>query len=62
MGYEVGLVTASVGVAEFNPSHPSDGDLLVVADRALYQAKAGGRNTVGISADGPPEALGFSHS
>jgi diguanylate cyclase (GGDEF)-like protein len=62
MGYEVGMVTASVGVAEFNPSHPSEGDLLVVADRALYQAKAGGRNTVGISADGPSDpAIGFSH-
>jgi diguanylate cyclase (GGDEF)-like protein len=62
LGYEVGMVTASVGVAEFNPSHPSEGDLLVVADRALYQAKAGGRNTVGISADGPPDmGVGFSH-
>jgi len=62
LGYEVGMVTASVGVAEFNPSHPSEGDLLVVADRALYQAKAGGRNTVGISADGPSDpAIGFSH-
>ena len=39
-------MTVSVGIAEFDPAHPSGGDLLVNADRALYRAKAMGRNTV----------------
>ncbi|HXE57142.1 MAG TPA: diguanylate cyclase [Gemmatimonadales bacterium] len=46
LGYRVGLVTASVGVAEYDPEHPGEGDLLVTADRALYQAKMAGRNAV----------------
>ncbi len=46
LGYPVGLVTASIGVAQFNPQQPFDGDLLVTADRALYQAKTAGRNAV----------------
>ena len=46
LGYEVGVVTASIGLAEFDPAHPVEGDLLVTADRALYQAKATGRNAV----------------
>lgn len=48
LGYQLGMVTASVGVAEFNPSRPAEGDLLVLADRALYIAKAAGKNTVGM--------------
>jgi diguanylate cyclase (GGDEF)-like protein len=61
LGYELGLVTASVGVAEYHPSHPIEGDLLVIADRALYVAKAGGRNTVGMSSTqgGAGEPLTF---
>jgi diguanylate cyclase (GGDEF)-like protein len=51
LGYEVGLVTASVGVAEFNPARPSNGDLMVLADRALYLAKSNGKNAVGSAAD-----------
>ena len=39
-------MTASIGLAEFDPAHPVEGDLLVTADRALYQAKATGRNAV----------------
>jgi diguanylate cyclase (GGDEF)-like protein len=46
MGYPVGLVTASVGVAEYDVRRPHEGDLLVLADRALYQAKSAGRNAV----------------
>lgn len=46
LGYPHGMVTVSVGVAEFNPRHPAEGDLLVAADRALYRAKAGGRNLI----------------
>ncbi len=46
LGYAVGLVTASIGVAEYDVRRPHEGDLLVVADRALYQAKSAGRNVV----------------
>lgn len=46
LGYPLGAVTVSVGIAEFDPGHPTTGDLLVNADRALYRAKASGRNTV----------------
>jgi diguanylate cyclase (GGDEF)-like protein len=46
LGYPPALVTVSIGLAEFDPNEPSEGDLLVAADRALYRAKAGGRNVV----------------
>jgi diguanylate cyclase (GGDEF)-like protein len=46
LGYPPGAVTVSVGIAEFDPAMPAGGDLLVNADRALYRAKAAGRNTV----------------
>jgi diguanylate cyclase (GGDEF)-like protein len=46
LGYPVGQVTASVGVAEYDVRRPHEGDLLVQADRALYQAKSQGRNAV----------------
>jgi len=46
LGYQPGLVTVSIGLAEFDPRQPSEGDLLVSADRALYRAKAAGRNAV----------------
>jgi diguanylate cyclase (GGDEF)-like protein len=46
MGYPPALVTVSIGLAEFDPSSPVEGDLLVAADRALYRAKAAGRNAV----------------
>ena len=45
MGYPEGLVTASIGVAEYKPDK-KDEDVLVAADRALYRAKAAGRNQV----------------
>jgi len=45
LGYPAGLVTASIGVAEYRPDR-EDEDVLVAADRALYRAKAGGRNQV----------------
>jgi diguanylate cyclase (GGDEF)-like protein len=45
LGYPAGLITVSVGVAEFDLNEP-EGDLLVSADRALYRAKAAGRNAV----------------
>jgi diguanylate cyclase (GGDEF)-like protein len=46
LGYPVGFVTASIGLAEFDPGKPDSGDLLVTADRALYAAKSKGRNIV----------------
>jgi diguanylate cyclase (GGDEF)-like protein len=46
LGYAPGLVTVSVGLAEFDPREPIEGDLLVSADRALYRAKAAGRNVI----------------
>lgn len=46
LGYPAGLITVSVGLAEFDPEQPNEGDLLVTADRALYRAKAAGRNLV----------------
>jgi len=47
MGYPDGIVSASIGVADYRPAGPNkDEDVLVAADRALYRAKAGGRNRV----------------
>ena len=48
MGYPAGLVTASIGVAEYR-SDTKDEDVMVAADRALYRAKAAGRNQVATS-------------
>ncbi len=45
LGYPAGLVTASIGVAEYRPDKEEE-DVLVAADRALYRAKAAGRNQV----------------
>jgi len=53
MGYPDGMVTASIGVAEYRPgAHNKDEDVLVAADRALYRAKAGGRNRVATGGGG----------
>src|SRR6059036_2525308 len=47
LGYPERLVTASIGVAQFAPGRgPETEDVLVAADRALYRAKASGRNQV----------------
>jgi diguanylate cyclase (GGDEF)-like protein len=39
-------VTTSIGVAAFAPRESHHEDVLVAADRALYRAKAAGRNRV----------------
>ena len=62
LGYPSGLVTASIGIAEFDPRRPVDGDLLVTADRALYQAKAAGRNLVANHDDAKTKAASGAHS
>ena len=46
LGYPAELVTASIGVAGFSAQAPEHEDVLVAADRALYRAKAAGRNQV----------------
>lgn len=46
LGFEPGRVSISVGVAEYDPAAPSEDPLLEQADRALYLAKAAGRNTI----------------
>lgn len=48
LGYPAKLVTASIGVAGFEPSESGEADVMVAADRALYRAKAAGRNRVAI--------------
>ncbi|MCA1836721.1 MAG: GGDEF domain-containing protein, partial [Actinobacteria bacterium] len=54
MGYPAGLVTVSVGVAEYRPGpEKQDEDVLVAADRALYRAKAAGRNQVSTGEQAP---------
>lgn len=61
-GPEAPRVTASLGVAEL-PTDAHDGaTLLLAADRALYRAKAGGRNRVFVTSqsDMPPQPGGAS--
>jgi diguanylate cyclase (GGDEF)-like protein len=45
LGYVQGAVTVSIGIAEYDPDQPG-GDPLDAADKALYRAKAAGRNLV----------------
>ena len=46
LNYPEGLVTVSIGVAAVDPALGEREDVLVAADRALYRAKAAGRNQV----------------
>ena len=48
LGLPPDLVTVSIGVATFAPEAEHHEDVLVAADRALYRAKAGGRNRVAM--------------
>ena len=48
-------VTVSVGIAAYDPSMKTRGELLAAADAALYAAKAAGRNTIRVHRmDGAP--------
>jgi diguanylate cyclase (GGDEF)-like protein len=49
-------LTVSVGVAALEWDMAGPAQLLEAADRALYRAKAGGRNRVGIDRGGPAPA------
>ena len=54
-GGPAGVVTVSAGVAAFTEGHRPDLDtMLAEADRALYAAKAAGRNRVVLSGDEEP--------
>jgi diguanylate cyclase (GGDEF)-like protein/PAS domain S-box-containing protein len=44
-------VTASLGVAALDPTHPTLDNLLDCADQALYEAKSAGRNEIRVWAD-----------
>ncbi len=46
LGYLAGQISVSIGVAEYDPHAPGEGALLEQADRALYLAKAAGRNNI----------------
>ena len=55
-GHEI-LITTSIGIAFFQPQGPTDAlcanELLARADRALYRAKAAGRNTFAVDSSPP---------
>ena len=46
----MGMITISVGVAEFPRHGLSPKELMAAADRALYEAKRGGRDRVAVAA------------
>jgi diguanylate cyclase (GGDEF)-like protein len=54
-GSPTGWVTVSIGIAAARPDATNDSSALVAAaDRALYAAKAAGRNRIVSAPDGPP--------
>lgn len=60
-GEDIIAPTASVGVARLSPGDTQFDQLLIRADRALYQAKAQGRNRV-VIADQDAEPIGLASS
>jgi diguanylate cyclase (GGDEF)-like protein len=65
-GRSMGMLTVSIGVAVFPDHGVSPKDLMAAADAALYGAKRGGRNQVGVASlrnvesAAIPAALGYS--
>jgi diguanylate cyclase (GGDEF)-like protein len=57
LGLPEGAVTASFGVACFDPENPPGDDLMEMADRALYRAKAAGRNAIARATPPPGRAV-----
>ena len=53
-GYDIRL-TVSVGVATLPDSAASPHDLLVAADKAMYQVKASGKNGIHVATGPSPE-------
>jgi diguanylate cyclase (GGDEF)-like protein len=58
-GQQLGTITASFGVAEHPRHGESPSDLLHAADRALYEAKASGRDRV-VVATGVEDTISLS--
>jgi diguanylate cyclase (GGDEF)-like protein len=57
-GYEHGVITASIGVAAYDPAAGAPLDILDVADRELYRAKEAGGDRVVAVGDGIRESEG----
>lgn len=48
LGYGEGAISASIGIAEYDPRVGNGGDVLERADRALYRAKGAGGNRIEV--------------
>jgi diguanylate cyclase (GGDEF)-like protein/PAS domain S-box-containing protein len=59
-GWQERAVTASFGVADLRPGEQGGADLLVRADRALYESKGAGRNRVTCDMASPPPVMSIS--
>ena len=57
LGLPEGAVTASFGISCFDPESPPGDDLMELADRALYRAKAAGRNAIARATPAPSRAI-----